>query len=69
MTEASTTARMQCREIMTSSVKTATRDTPLQEVARLMRDGDHDIHAAEQGRDTKQDLRDHDRCQCIGRPL
>jgi CBS domain-containing protein len=40
MTEASTTARMRCREIMTSSVKTATRDMPLQEVARLMRDGD-----------------------------
>ena len=40
MTEAPTTARMRCREIMTSSVKTATRDMPLQEVARLMRDGD-----------------------------
>lgn len=33
-------ARMRCREIMTSSVKTATRDTTLQEAAVIMRDGD-----------------------------
>jgi len=33
-------ARIKCREIMTSDVKTATRDTPLGEVAAMMRDGD-----------------------------
>jgi CBS domain-containing protein len=40
MTEMSAKARMRCREIMTSSVKTATRDMTLQDVAVLMRDGD-----------------------------
>lgn len=33
-------ARMRCREIMTSSVKTATREMTLQAVAAIMRDGD-----------------------------
>jgi CBS domain-containing protein len=33
-------ARRLCREIMTRSVKTASREMSLQEVARLMRDGD-----------------------------
>jgi signal-transduction protein with cAMP-binding, CBS, and nucleotidyltransferase domain len=33
-------ARRRCREIMTRSVKTATREMSLQEVAQLMRDGD-----------------------------
>ena len=40
MDETPVKARMRCREIMTSSVKTATRDMPLQDVAILMRDGD-----------------------------
>lgn len=33
-------ARRRCREIMTGSVRTATREMTLREVARLMRDGD-----------------------------
>ena len=33
-------ARRRCREIMTSSVRTANREMSLAEVARLMRDGD-----------------------------
>ena len=33
-------ARMRCREIMTSNVRTASPDQPLQEVAAMMRDGD-----------------------------
>ena len=33
-------ARTRCREIMTSSVRTALPDTPLREVAAMMRDGD-----------------------------
>ena len=33
-------ARMRCREIMASNVKTATREMTLQEVAVLMREGD-----------------------------
>lgn len=32
--------RLRCREIMTSNVRTATRDMPLRDVAVLMRDGD-----------------------------
>lgn len=40
MNEMPAKARMRCREIMTSSVKTATRDMPLRDVAILMRDGD-----------------------------
>lgn len=40
MTKDSRTGRMRCREIMTSNVKTATRDMTLQQVAGLMRDGD-----------------------------
>ena len=40
MTEGPTTARMRCREIMTSDVTTATRDMTLQQAAVLMRDGD-----------------------------
>ncbi|MGQ0542093.1 MAG: CBS domain-containing protein [Blastocatellia bacterium] len=38
--QASSRARMRCREIMTANVKTATRETPLREVAAMMRDGD-----------------------------
>lgn len=33
-------ARMRCREIMTSAVRTASSDTPLRDVAALMREGD-----------------------------
>ena len=33
-------ARRRCREIMTGNVKTASREMSLQEVARLMREGD-----------------------------
>ena len=40
MTDSSREARIKCRDIMTSSVKTATRDMSLQEVATMMRDGD-----------------------------
>ncbi len=40
MDETSVKARMRCREIMTSSVKTATRDMTLKDVAIFMRDGD-----------------------------
>jgi len=40
MTEASRAARIRCREIMTSNVQTATRDTTLQAAAIMMRDGD-----------------------------
>lgn len=40
MAESATTARMRCRDIMTSDVKTATRDSTLEHVAQLMRDGD-----------------------------
>lgn len=40
MTESATMARMRCREIMSSDVKTATRDSTLREVAEWMRDGD-----------------------------
>ncbi len=38
--DAASRARMRCREIMTSNVKTATRGMTLQEVAALMREGD-----------------------------
>lgn len=40
MTESPRAARIRCREIMTSNVKTATRDMTLHEVAIMMRDGD-----------------------------
>lgn len=40
MNEASAKARMRCRDIMSCSVKTATRDMTLKDVAVLMRDGD-----------------------------
>lgn len=40
MNEMSAKARMRCREIMTSSVQTATRDMTLQDAAAFMRDGD-----------------------------
>jgi CBS domain-containing protein len=40
MTEATTKARMRCRDIMTSSVKTATREMTLREVASQLREGD-----------------------------
>jgi CBS domain-containing protein len=33
-------ARMRCREIMTSAVTTASSDTPLRDVAAMMREGD-----------------------------
>jgi CBS domain-containing protein len=32
--------RIRCREIMTANVRTATRETPLRDVAIMMRDGD-----------------------------
>ena len=40
MTEGSRAARIRCREIMTSSVTTATREMSLRDVAVLMREGD-----------------------------
>ncbi len=40
MAETTSTARLKCRDIMTSNVKTATREMPLREVAAIMRDGD-----------------------------
>jgi len=40
MTEGSRAARIKCREIMTSNVKTATRDMALKDVAVMMREGD-----------------------------
>lgn len=40
MAETATTARLRCRDIMTSDVKTATRGSTLQQVAELMRQGD-----------------------------
>jgi CBS domain-containing protein len=40
MTESSRAARIKCREIMTSNVKTATRGQSLRDVAAMMRDGD-----------------------------
>lgn len=40
MTEASRRVRMVCRDIMTGSVKTATRETTLRDAAAMMRDGD-----------------------------
>lgn len=36
----SATSRIRCREIMTTDVKTVDRDTPLREVATIMRDAD-----------------------------
>ena len=40
MAESPSPARTKCREIMTSSVKTASRETSLKDVAAMMRDGD-----------------------------
>ena len=40
MAESPRAARTKCREIMTSSVKTAGRDASLRDVAAMMRDGD-----------------------------
>ena len=40
MAKSVSTARMRCRDIMTSEPKTATRDMTLQQVAEMMRDGD-----------------------------
>ncbi len=40
MSDAPTAARIKCREIMTSNVKTATRNMSLRDVAVMMRDGD-----------------------------
>lgn len=40
MNETPVKARIRCRDIMTSSVTTATREQSLQDVARMMRDGD-----------------------------
>lgn len=40
MTESAAKSRVRCRDIMTSSVKTATREQSLRDVAILMRDGD-----------------------------
>ncbi|MEJ7848345.1 MAG: CBS domain-containing protein [Pyrinomonadaceae bacterium] len=39
-TDLTAKARMRCRDIMTASVKTATREMTLQEAAIIMRDGD-----------------------------
>ena len=38
--EAAAISRRKCSEIMTKSVKTASRDTPVRDVALMMRDGD-----------------------------
>ncbi|HEY2848008.1 MAG TPA: CBS domain-containing protein, partial [Pyrinomonadaceae bacterium] len=38
--ESSGISRQKCREIMTKNVRTATRETPLRELATMMRDGD-----------------------------
>ncbi len=40
MAESPRTARIKCREIMTSNVKTASRDMSIRDVAIMMRDGD-----------------------------
>ncbi|MGD9564183.1 MAG: CBS domain-containing protein [Pyrinomonadaceae bacterium] len=40
MTETAAKSRIRCRDIMTSSVRTATRENTLQDVAVMMRDGD-----------------------------
>ncbi|NOT49635.1 MAG: CBS domain-containing protein [Acidobacteria bacterium] len=40
MTETAAKSRVRCRDIMTSNVKTATREHSLKDVAALMRDGD-----------------------------
>ncbi len=40
MQETPAKARLKCRDIMTSSLKTATRTNTLKEVAAMMRDGD-----------------------------
>lgn len=40
MAESPRAARIRCREIMTSTVKTATRGMTLRDVAAIMRDGD-----------------------------
>ncbi len=40
MTESAAKSRVRCRDIMTGSVKTATREHTLKDVAALMRDGD-----------------------------
>jgi len=40
MTNASSKVRMRCRDIMSSTVKTADRGTSLREAALMMRDGD-----------------------------
>ena len=40
MTESPRAARIRCKEIMTSSVQTATREMSLREVAVMMREGD-----------------------------
>ena len=40
MTESAAKTRIRCRDIMTTSVRTATREKTLQETAAMMRDGD-----------------------------
>ncbi len=40
MTESLRASRIKCRDIMTSNVKTATRDMSLQDIAEIMREGD-----------------------------
>lgn len=40
MSEGPRAGRIRCREIMTSNLKTATRDQSLRDVATIMRDGD-----------------------------
>ena len=40
MAEATTKARLRCREIMTANVRTVAGDAPISEVATLMKEGD-----------------------------
>ena len=40
MTESTAKSRIRCRDIMTTSVRTATREDTLMQVAAMMRDGD-----------------------------
>ncbi len=51
MTESTAKSRIRCRDIMTTSVRTATREHTLTEVAAMMRDGDMgSVPVAENGK-------------------
>ncbi len=51
MTESTAKSRIRCRDIMTTSVRTATRENTLTEVAAMMRDGDMgSVPVAENGK-------------------